>query len=466
VAYTNHTLLPEALEKWPVDMLERIIPRHMEIIYQINQRLMEQVGQRYPGDSGKMARMSLIEEGHKKMVRMMNLSVVGSMSVNGVARMHSELVKNKLAPDFYEFWPDKFNNKTNGVTPRRWLYVSNVELSELITDNIGKSWVTNLSELSRLRAKADDGAFVEQFFKIKDLNKHKLAEIIKDTTGVTVDTRSMFDVQVKRIHEYKRQLLNALHIAYQYLTIVDDGHTLPAPKTYIFGGKAAPSYEYAKLIIKFINNLGMLINNDPRVKGQMKVVYVPDYRVSLAERIFPASDLSEQISTAGYEASGTGNMKFMINGAVTIGTLDGANVEIREEVGADNFYLFGLNVDEVHAMQAKGTHRPWDIYNADPRVKKVIEAITNNRFSPDEPDLFKPIFKNLMFSDYYLLLADLGAYIDTQNKALEDYTNKKVWGRKAVLNMACSGKFSSDRTIAEYARDIWHVESTLEKGKK
>ena len=461
IGYTNHTLLPEALEKWSVELLEKVVPRHMQIIYDINAKLIDSIAEKYPGDQGKIQRMSLIEEGWKKQVRMANLAMVGSHSINGVAAIHSELVKTRLAPDFYEMWPEKFNNKTNGVTPRRWLLVANPDLSELITSKIGDKWITNLSELRKLEKFAKDKNFQNDFMKIKRKNKEILASIIEAKCGVIVNPDSIFDAHCKRMHEYKRQMLNLMYIIYEYLTIIEDKMSLPVPKTYIFGGKAAPSYEAAKLIIKLINNVANVINNDPRVKGQIRVAFIPDYKVSIAERIFPASDISEQISTAGFEASGTGNMKFMLNGAVTLGTLDGANIEIREEVGEENFYLFGLSTPEVNKIHSENSHKPWDYYNSDQRIKRIVDAISSNMFCPDEPGIFKPIFKNIMFSDYYLLLADIGSYIDVKQKIVKDYENKSVWAEKAIMNVARSGKFSSDRTINEYAKDIWDVKPIL-----
>lgn len=457
LAFTNHTLLPEAIEKWPVELLERVIPRHMQIIYEINQDLMNKIDQKYPGDTGKKSRMSLIEEGARKQVRMGNLAICGSKSINGVAALHSELIKTRLAPDFYNWHPEKFNNKTNGITPRRWLLSANPELSGLITDLIGDRWVTHLDALRDLEPHLEEKSVLSKFMEAKKANKIKLSKIIKETTGVIVDVNSIFDVQVKRMHEYKRQLLNVLHIIHQYLAITEDRKTLDCPKTYIFGGKAAPSYDMAKLIIKLINNLSVVVNNDKRVKDQLKVVFIPDYKVSLAERIFPASDISEQISTAGFEASGTGNMKFALNGALTLGTLDGANIEIREEVGPTNFYLFGLTTDEVAERHRSGAHKPWDYYNADIRIRRVMDMLASNALCPHEAELFKPIFQNIMYSDYYMLLADFDSYAAQHEKIQEDYCDRNLWAKKAFLNVARIGKFSSDRTIAEYVRDIWKV---------
>lgn len=464
MAYTNHTLLPEALEKWPVRMFEQFLPRHLLIIYEINEWLMKQVRDKYPGDTNKLYHMSIIEEGHEKKIRMAHLAIVGSFSVNGVAELHSELVKHNLMPDFYDLWPEKFNNKTNGVTPRRWLLEANQGLAQLISSQIGDGWITDLAELSRLEPLVSDKKFLKKLDAIKHENKKRLAKLIDETTGVQVDTNSIFDCQVKRIHEYKRQFLNILHVVHQYLDIVENGGQMIHPKTYIFGGKAAPSYETAKLIIKFINNVANVVNNDPRVNGQLKVVFIPDYKVSSAEIIIPASDISEQISTAGFEASGTGNMKFTMNGALTVGTLDGANIEIREEVGAENFYLFGLTAEEVEERHMRSSHQPWDYYNSDPRIKRVIDSLTDGTFTPNEDrNLFASLGQNIMFKDYYMLLADFDSYTAVQDKISTDYLNREEWCKKALLNIARSGKFSIDRTVAEYAKDIWNVESSEDK---
>ena len=461
MAYTNHTLLPEALEKWSVSMFEQTLPRHLLIIYDINEWLMRKVREQYPGDDGKLNRMSIFEEGADKKVRMAHLAITGSFSVNGVAELHTKLIETNLVPDFYQMWPDKFNNKTNGITPRRWLLDSNTDLANLITSRIGDDWIVNLNQLRRLEPLAEDKDFLNEFLAVKDLNKRRLADLILKTTGVTVDTQALFDVQVKRIHEYKRQLLNALHIIYQYLMITEDGVQLASPKVYIFGGKAAPEYMMAKLIIKLINNIARVVNHDPKVGDQMKVAFIPDYKVSVAEIIMPGADVSEQISTAGFEASGTGNMKFMLNGALTIGTLDGANIEIREEAGAENFYLFGLTAEEVAQRHRDGSHKPWDYYNGDMRIKRVMDALTSSLFCDDEPGLFTPIFQNIMFNDFYMVLADFDAYVKAQEQINKDYANRMSWGRKALLNVARAGKFSSDRTIHQYAEDIWHVKPTL-----
>jgi starch phosphorylase len=457
-AYTNHTLLPEALEKWPVWLLERVLPRHLQIIYEINSRFLSCVSRQFPGDAGIMRRTSIIEEGEPKQVRMAHLSIIGSHSTNGVAVLHSELVKRSLVPDFHRLWPERFNNKTNGITPRRWLLKANPPLASLITETIGPAWITDLVRLRELEAQAEDAAFQRAFMAAKETNKAHLSRIIRETTGVHANPASLFDIQAKRIHEYKRQLLNALHIVHQYLSIVEDDHQLATPKTYVFAGKAAPGYHMAKLIIKLINSIAATVNGDPRVGEQLRVAFVPDYRVSLAERIIPAADLSEQISTAGKEASGTGNMKFALNGALTIGTLDGANVEIRQEVGADNIYIFGLTVDDVEGLHRDGYDpRAW--YQTDAAIARALDAIRDGRFSPREPDLFHPIVRRLLDEgEEYMVLADFKPYLDAQERASQEFQDTALWARKAILNTARVGFFSSDRTIAEYARDIWHVE--------
>jgi starch phosphorylase len=462
LGYTNHTLLPEALEKWPVPLLEYVLPRHLKIIYEINHRFLQQVSARWPDDGDRLARMSIIEEGDTKQIRMAHLSIVGSHSTNGVAKLHSELVRTLLVPDFYQLWPERFNNKTNGVTQRRWLLKSNPLLSELMTKTIGRGWVTDLDRLVQLEEYADDKTFQKQFLKVKRANKKRLAKVILDTARVEVDLNTLFDIQIKRLHEYKRQLLNVLHIIHQYLSLVEDQKDLTVPKTYIFAGKAAPGYFMAKLIIKLICSVGEVINKDPRVHGKMKVVLIPDYRVSLAERIIPAADLSEQISTAGMEASGTGNMKLTMNGALTIGTLDGANVEILEEVGEENIYIFGLKVEQIHAMRNGGAYNPWDYYHQNPNIKRVMESINSDMFCGNETGLFKPIYDSILHQgDYYFHLADFQSYLEAQETASREYSNPWVWARKAILNVARTGKFSSDRTISEYARDIWDLRPVL-----
>jgi len=458
-AYTNHTLLPEALERWPVALVERVLPRHMQIIYEINHQFLQEVKEKWPGDASKTAVLSIIEEGAERQVRMANLAIIGSHSVNGVAAVHSELVKTSLVPDFYALWPEKFNNKTNGITQRRWLLQSNPGLAGLINETIGDAWITDLDRLRELEKFAGDPAFQQRFMEIKRANKERLGRLIYDTTRITVSPDSMFDVQAKRMHEYKRQLLNVLHIINDYQALIEDGQEPPVAKTYVFAGKAAPGYYLAKLIIKLINNMGMVINNDPRVKDLIKVVLQPDYKVSVAEKLIPAAELSEQISTAGYEASGTGNMKFALNGALTIGTLDGANIEIAEDVGADNIYIFGLTVDEVHALYAAG-HRPWDLYNNNSTIHRILDGLNGDLFCPTEPGLFKPLFDRLLKGgDHFLLLADLESYLVAQNQASIDYQQSPAdWACRAILNVARMGKFSSDRTIKQYAEEIWGIE--------
>ncbi len=455
--YTNHTLLPEALEKWTVDLLGRVLPRHLEIIYEMNGRFLATVQGDARFDAAAVERMSLIEEGMPKQVRMANLAVVGSHSVNGVAALHTELLQNELFHDFHRLWPEKFNNKTNGVTPRRWILQANPELASVLNEVVGPGWITDAEELRRLELVVDDAPFRRRFREIKRDNKERLAEIILRENGVEVDPSSMFDVQVKRIHEYKRQLLDVFYVIHQYLRMKADRDYRPVPRTWIFAGKAAPGYVMAKWIIKLINSVGAVVNADPALNGQMKVVFLRNYRVSLAERIFPAADLSEQISTAGKEASGTGNMKFAMNGALTIGTLDGANVEIREAVGAENFFLFGLTVPEVRELKRAG-YNPWDWYRGNPDLKAVIDAISGGTFSPEEPRLFQPVVDSLLNGgDTYLLLADFAAYVAAQERVSQAWVDYERWTRMAILNVARSGRFSSDRTIRQYAEEIWDV---------
>jgi len=457
-AYTNHTLLSEALERWPVDLIERVLPRHMQIIFEINRRFLDRVQELRPGDDDRRARMSLIEEGAIKQVRMAHLALVGSHSVNGVAGLHSELVKSSLFPDFYDLWPDKFSNKTNGITPRRWLLKTNPELSGLISRHIGEAWITDLNRLRALEPLAGDAGFRADFDRIKARNKQRLARIIFETTRVRVDSQSLFDVQAKRIHEYKRQLLMVMGIIDRYLGIVDRGEFPETARTCVFAGKAAPGYAAAKLIIKLINNVAEVVNRDARVKGLLKVAFVPDYRVSLAEKIIPAADLSEQISTAGKEASGTGNMKFALNGALTVGTMDGANIEILEEVGRDNIFIFGLHADQVAEMR-RGSYDPWEFYNGDARLCSVVDAIASDRFCAAEPGLFRPLWDSLLNGgDPYFHLADFAAYVQIQEVIDGCYRDRDSWIEKAVLNVARMGKFSSDRTIAQYAQDVWQIE--------
>jgi starch phosphorylase len=458
IGYTNHTLMPEALEKWSVSLFEYVLPRHLQIVYEINRRFLHDVAVRFPNEPERLRRMSIIEEDESDKIRMAYLSIVGSHSVNGVSTLHSELLKTSLVPDFYELWPERFNNKTNGVSPRRWLNNSNWLLSELLKKTIGESWITNLYKLKKLENYAEDTSFQEEFLAIKKKNKEILASLIFETCRVKIDSDSLFDIQAKRIHEYKRQLLNVMCIIYYYLRFVEDKKLLPVPRTYIFSGKAAPEYFMAKLIIKLINSVGAVINNDKRISDYMKIVFIPDYRVSLAEKIIPGADLSEQISTAGMEASGTGNMKFAMNGALTIGTLDGANIEIMEEVGAENIYIFGLKVEDI--FQMRGSYNPLDLYNENPTVKRVMDAINSDMFCKKEPGLFKPIYEKILYEgDLYFNLVDLQSYINTQEKVSRDYLSSSVWVKKAILNVARTGKFSSDRTVSEYARDIWGITS-------
>jgi starch phosphorylase len=454
--YTNHTLLPEALEKWSVDLFGRVLPRHLELVYEVNRRFLDEV--RAKGtDEGAVSRMSLIEEGPTKQVRMANLAVVGSRSVNGVAALHTELLKKELFHDFHELWPGKFNNKTNGVTPRRWLLQANPDLARAITDAIGPGWMTDASELRGLEPLAEDAGFRRLFRRIKRDNKARLAEIVKAENALTLDLDAIFDVQVKRIHEYKRQLLAILRIASEYLRMKEDRSYQPHPRAYLFGGKAAPGYQLAKAIIKLVNAVGETVNHDLDVQGRITVAFLRNYRVSLAERIFPAAEVSEQISTAGKEASGTGNMKFALNGALTVGTLDGANVEIREQVGEESFFLFGLTVEGVAALRKRG-YDPWEVYRGDRRVKAVLDAISSGAFSPGDPGLFRPIVDSLLNGgDPYLVLADFAAYLACHDAVEQAYRDPERWNRMAILNVARSGTFSSDRTIRQYADDIWRI---------
>lgn len=457
-AYTNHTLMPEALERWPVSLLGELLPRHMEIIYEINRRFLRQVSYRFPGNTDLLRRMSLIEEGQSPQVRMAYLAIVGSHSVNGVAALHTELLKSGLVKDFYELWPEKFNNKTNGITPRRWLYAANPRLAELISDTIGDSWVRDLDELKQLTTWIDDSGFQQQWQDVKRANKEELAQRLRKWEGINLDPTTMFDVQVKRIHEYKRQLLAAIHTIVLYNRIKDGRTEGFVPRTVLFAGKAAPGYAMAKLIIKFINDVASVINSDPAAKGLLQVHFVPNYRVSLAEILIPAADLSEQISTAGTEASGTGNMKFALNGALTIGTMDGANIEIYNEVGEDNIFIFGLKTDEVAKLRNSG-YNPWDYFNKSEEIKKVIDLVNSGFFNPFEPDLFKPLMQGLLDGgDRYMLLADFASYDECQQKVGKVYLDQTAWTRKAIINVANMGRFSSDRTIREYTRDIWHAE--------
>lgn len=456
LAYTNHTLLPEALEKWPVRFFELVCPRMLEIVYEINRRFLGGVQQRFPGDEGRLQRMSLIEESAERQVRMANLAIVGTHSTNGVARIHSDLLRTRVVADFAEFFPQRFNNKTNGVTPRRWLLAANRDLSTLITESIGDGWLADLNELRRLRPLADEAAFRARFRQTKQAAKVRFAEWLKSTTGQVVDPDTIFDSQIKRIHEYKRQLLNVLHIIVLYNRLRANPSMAIPSRTFFFAGKAAPAYRLAKLIIKLVNNVGRVIDEDPVTRGRIKVVFLPNYNVSLAERLIPASDVSEQISTAGYEASGTGNMKFMMNGALTIGTRDGATIEMAEEAGEDNFFLFGLTAEQV--ANSRGYYNPRWHYENEVETREAIDLILNDHFSRDEAGLFIPIRETLLDrGDYFMHLADLTAYSQAQQGLGALYSDPDAWTRKAIVNVACSGKFSSDRTIAEYAAEIWNV---------
>ena len=455
--YTNHTLLPEALERWSVPLFASLLPRHLEIIYEINRRFLDEVRLRYPGDQERVARMSLIDEAGERYVRMAHLASVGSHAINGVSRLHSRLLQEGVLRDFYEMFPARFSNKTNGVTPRRFLLVSNPALAALITETIGDGWVTRLEELRRLESMANDPEFQRAWRRIKRENKQTLAGLIAQTTGYRVDPDSLFDVQVKRLHEYKRQHLNVLHIISLYNRLRrDPSAPLPA-RTFIFGGKAAPGYFLAKLIIKLINSVAAVINADPATRGRLQVAFVPDYNVKNAQRIFPAADLSEQISTAGMEASGTGNMKFALNGALTIGTLDGANIEIRAEVGIENFFLFGLTAAEVKELKTGG-YRPRDYYEQHAGLREAIDQIQSGVFSPGNPGLFQPLVDSLLNWDGFMVMADYGAYRDCQERVGQVYADPAVWTRMSILNVARMGYFSSDRAIREYCRDIWQVQ--------
>jgi len=456
-AYTNHTILQEALETWPVPMLQRLLPRHLQLIFEINARFMTEVSARFPDDAARLQRMSLVDDFGEKRVRMAHLAIVASHSVNGVSALHSDILKTDLFKDFYELWPERFNNKTNGITQRRWLKQCNPWLSDLISEAIGDGWTRNLDELRKLTPLAEDSAFRTRWMEIKRRNKQRLAEHIYKRNCIQVSPDSLFDCQTKRIHEYKRQLLNIMQVIAQYNRLKEyPGLGLP-PRTVLFSGKAAPSYASAKLIIKLINGVANVVNNDPATNQQLKVAFLANYSVSLAELIFPAADLSEQISTAGTEASGTGNMKYALNGALTIGTLDGANIEIMEEVGRDNIFIFGLDAAGAAKLRSEG-YRPQDCYYRLPELKQVLDQISSGMFSPGDQGLFRPLVDQLLNSDYYLLLADFDAYLDAQAEVDRLYMNPEQWARRSILNTAGMGKFSSDRTIAEYAGEIWKIE--------
>jgi len=457
LAYTNHTLLPEALEKWPLAWFETLLPRHLEIIFEINRRLLDTVRRRFPGDEGRVGRTSLIEEGPSKHVRMANLAIVGSHSTNGVAAIHSALLRSTTVKDLAEMFPERFGNKTNGVTPRRWLLLSNPSLASTITESIGGDWIADLGQLTRLKPLADDASFRGAFLATKRAAKSAFAQWLRSSSGQTVDPDTIFDCQVKRIHEYKRQLLNALRIIVLYNRLREDPTLQIPPRTFLFAGKAAPAYQLAKLIIKLLNNIAATIDADPSVRGRLNVVFLPEYSVSLAERLIPASDVSNQISTAGYEASGTSNMKFMMNGALTIGTRDGATIEMAQEAGEENFFLFGLTAEQVAASSAWYSPR-WH-YDNQPEIRAALDLIFSDHFSRNEPGVFAPLRDTLLTRDHYMHLADLASYLEADGKLCALYADPEAWARKAILNVASSGKFSSDRTIAEYAADIWHVDA-------
>jgi glycogen phosphorylase len=457
-AYTNHTLLPEALETWPVPLFEKLLPRHLLIIYEINHHFLKEVSHHYPGDIEALRRMSIIAEEDEKQIRMAHLAVVGSHKINGVAKLHTHLMKTTIFADFEHFFPNRIINKTNGITPRRWLHEANPKLAQLITEHIGKQWTTELSHLKKLIPFSENKAFCTQFQNIKQNNKQALATFIKKQLDIDINPNSLFDVQIKRIHEYKRQLLNVLHLITHYNRIRANPKLDVVPRTVIFSGKAAPGYVTAKLIIKLINSVAEVINHDPIISDKLKVVFIPNYEVSKAVRIIPAADLSEQISTAGTEASGTGNMKLALNGALTIGTLDGANIEIRDEVGQENIFIFGLTAEGVTNLKAQG-YNAWDYYHRNPELKQVLDMISSGYFSPEHPSLFQPLIDTLTHNnDYFMLLADYADYVLCQQRVEELYRRSDEWTRKAILNVANMGKFSSDRTIHEYAEEIWEIQ--------
>jgi starch phosphorylase len=463
-AYTCHTLLPEALEKWPVDLLAAQLPRHLEIIFEINFRFLNEVRAQFPGDEERVIRMSIIQEGDKRMIRMANLASVGCFAINGVAELHSKLLQERTLLDFAQMWPQKFQNKTNGVTPRRFIKIANPRLAQLITANIGPGWLTELEQLAQLEQYVDDPAFQGQWQAIKRANKAELAALIKGSPGLEVDPDSIFDVMVKRLHEYKRQLLKVLHIITLYNRLKDNPKMEFVPRTFIFGAKAAPGYVMAKLIIKLINNVAAVVNADPLIAGRLKVVFLENFNVSLAQKIYPAADISQQISLAGKEASGTGNMKFALNGAITTGTLDGANIEIRERVGVENFFLFGLTTEEVFRVK-ENFYNPQEYYQSNPELKRALDAIATGHFSRGDTKLFAPIIELLLYRDDYLLLVDYASYIEVQEQAAQVYRDTAAWTRMSILNTARSGFFSSDRSICQYCADIWHV-SPLKVGLK
>jgi len=456
-AYTNHTLLPEALERWPLSLFAGLLPRHMEIIYQINAEFLDEVRVRFINDEGRVSRLSIIDEGGERYVRMAHLACVGSHTINGVARLHSELLKSSVLSDFYALWPEKFQNKTNGVTPRRWIALSNPRMSGFINETLGPGWISDLERLRELEPLAEDAVFRSKFRDAKRLNKHDFARFVRQSTGIGIDPESLLDVQVKRIHEYKRQHLNILHVIKLYLKLKANPNMQFQPRTVVFGGKAAPGYHMAKLIIKLITSVGAVVNHDKSLRDQLKVVFLPNYNVSNGQRVYPAAELSEQISTAGKEASGTGNMKFQMNGALTIGTLDGANVEMREVVGPENFFLFGLTEGEVAKVQRDG-YRPMDIYHSNVGLREVLDLIGSGFFSHGDREMFRPLLDNLLYSDPFLVLADFQSYADCQAQVDIAYGETERWTRMSILNVARSGFFSSDRAIQEYAESIWKAD--------
>ena len=459
-AYTNHTIMSEALEKWPIELFSRLLPRIYQIVEEINRRFIEEIRRIYPGDNEKIRKMAIIYDGQ---VRMAHLAIVGSFSVNGVAKLHTEILEKQELKDFYQMMPQKFNNKTNGITQRRFLLHGNPLLADWVTDKIGKEWITDLSQIKKLSVFVDDEKCQQEFMNIKYQNKLRLAEYIKEHNGIEVDPRSIFDIQVKRLHEYKRQLMNILHVMYLYNQLKDNPNMDIVPRTFIFGAKAAAGYKRAKLTIKLINAVADVINNDRSINGKLKVVFIEDYRVSNAEMIFAAADVSEQISTASKEASGTGNMKFMLNGALTIGTMDGANVEMAEEVGEENMFIFGASADEIINLEKNGGYDPMEIFNNDQDIRRVLMQLINGYYSPQDPELFRDIYNSLLNTqssdraDTYFILKDFRSYAAAEDQIDKAYRDEKWWARTAILNTACSGKFSSDRTIQEYVKDIWHL---------